>query len=143
MPSFHDRKAIGDAHERRVAQELRQRGWHVNTWGQGVLAAPVRSALHGTDSSLRWTPDLIAAKGRQVILIGCKSRMTSSTTHRHVVERAAVIAHLQLVAWTQLPLYYVFDNLDVLTPHDVLGTGHNGPRTHAGSGTPYLLVPAS
>ncbi|MFI1191264.1 hypothetical protein [Streptomyces californicus] len=35
--------------------------------------------------------------------------MTIRATSRHVVERAAVTAHLQLVAWTLLPVYYVFD----------------------------------
>ncbi|MER7141288.1 hypothetical protein ACIRVI_00020 [[Kitasatospora] papulosa] len=138
MPSFQNRKAIGDAHEQRVTQELNRRGWHVSPWGQGILGEPVRYALHRTSSSLRWTPDLIAAQGRQVVLI----RMTSQTSRRHVVERAAVTAHLQLVAWTQLPLYYIFDNLDLLTPYDALGYGQEGPRTTAGSGTPYLLVPA-
>jgi hypothetical protein len=43
----------------------------------------------------------------------------------------------------QLPLYYVFDNLDLLAPHDALGLGQEGPRTTAGSGTAYLLVPAA
>ncbi|MFC9595804.1 hypothetical protein ACFTUC_39165 [Streptomyces sp. NPDC056944] len=142
MPSFQQRKAIGDAHEQRVTHELNQRGWHVSPWGQGVMGEPVRLALHHTSSSLRWTPDLIAARERQVVMIDCKSRMTSQTSRRHAVERAAVTAHLQLVAWTQLPLYYVFDNLDLLTPYDALGLGREGPRTTAGSGSPYLLVPA-
>ncbi|MEV2248764.1 hypothetical protein [Streptomyces sp. NPDC049970] len=143
MPSFQHRKAVSDAHELRVAQELTWRGWNVNAWGQGVLTDPVRSALRGTDSALRWTPDLIIAKGQQIALIDCKSRMTSRATSRHVVEGAAVTAHLQLVAWTLLPVYYVFDNLDVLTPHDVLTAGQHGPYSSAGSGSPYYLVPLS
>ncbi|WP_330242110.1 hypothetical protein [Streptomyces sp. NBC_00525] len=143
MPSFQRRKAIGDAHEQRVTQELNRRGWHVSPWGQGIMGEPVRFALHHTTSSLRWTPDLIVAQGRQVILIDCKSCMTSQTSRRHAIERAAVNAHLQLVAWTQLPLYYVFDNLELLTPYDALGLGQEGPRTTAGSGTPYLLVPTT
>ncbi|MFF9143893.1 hypothetical protein ACF1BN_03380 [Streptomyces sp. NPDC014861] len=106
------------------------------------MGEPVRLALHHTSSSLRWMPDLIAAQGRQVVLIDCKSRMTSRASRRHVIERAAITAHLQLVAWTQLPLYYIFDNLDLLTPYDALSYGQEGPRTTAGSGTPYLLVPA-
>ena len=96
---------MGDAHERRVAEELALRGWNVSPWGQGVLTEAVRVALRGTESSLRWTPDLVAAKDRQVFLIDCKSRMTSRITHRHAVERAAVTAHLQLAAWTQLPIW--------------------------------------
>ncbi|GAA4980490.1 hypothetical protein [Kitasatospora paranensis] len=142
MPSFHARKAIGDAHERRVTEELNHRGWDVSPWGQGVMGEPVRVALRSTDSFLRWTPDLIAARDGQVVLIDCKSRMTSRTSSRHAIENAAVTAHLQLVAWTRLPLYYVFDDLDILTPSDALGTGIGGPRTTAGSGAPYLLVPA-
>ncbi|MFF2205531.1 hypothetical protein [Streptomyces sp. NPDC058145] len=85
---------MGDAHERRVAEDLALRGWNVSPWGQGVLTEAVRVALRGTESSLRWTPDLVAAKDRQVFLIDCKSRMTSRITHRHAVERAAVTAHL-------------------------------------------------
>lgn len=69
--------------------------------------------------------------------------MTSRATSRHVVERAAVTAHLQLVAWTLLPVYYVFDNLDVLTPHDVLTAGRHDPYSSAGSGSPYYLAALS
>ncbi|MFI6449634.1 hypothetical protein [Kitasatospora sp. NPDC050543] len=141
MPSFHDRKAIGDAHERRVTLELNHRGWDVSPWGQGVMGEPVRLALRSTDSFLRWTPDLIAAREKQIVMIDCKSRMTSRTSSRHAIENAAVTAHLQLVAWTRLPLYYAFDNLDLLTPGHALGSGTHGPRTAAGSGAPYLLVP--
>ncbi|MFB7253997.1 hypothetical protein [Streptomyces nojiriensis] len=62
MPSFQQRKAVGDAHEQRIAEELTARGWAVNPWGQGVLTHPVQAARRTTDSSLRWTPDLLAAK---------------------------------------------------------------------------------
>ncbi|QKW48202.1 hypothetical protein [Streptomyces buecherae] len=143
MPSFQQRKDVGDAHEQRVARELNHRGWSVDGWGQGVLSEAVRCALRGTDSSLRWTPDLIAAKDRQLFMIDCKSRMTSRTTSRHAVEKAAVMAHLHLAAWTQLPVCYVFDNLDVLSPYDVLMTGYTGPRTVHGSGSAYYLVPTA
>ncbi|MDH6537993.1 hypothetical protein [Streptomyces sp. SPB4] len=143
MPSFQQRKAVGDAHEQRIAEELTARGWAVNPWGQGVLTQPVQAALRKTDSSLRWTPDLLAAKEGHVAMIDCKSSMTSRATHRHAIEGAAVRAHLQLVAWTVLPLYYVFDSLDVLTPYDALATGQTGPHSVAGSGAPYLLVPTT
>ncbi|MFD9009888.1 hypothetical protein [Streptomyces sp. NPDC059552] len=73
-------------------------------------------------------------------MIDCKSSMTSRATHRHAIESAAVRAHLQLVAWTVLPLYYVFDSLDILTPYDALTAGQAGPHSVAGSGAPYLLV---
>ncbi|MEV7169324.1 hypothetical protein AB0O18_06495 [Streptomyces sp. NPDC093224] len=143
MPSFQQRKAVGDAHEQRIAEELTACGWVVNPWGQGVLTHPVQAALRGTGSSLRWTPDLLAAKDGRVAMIDCKSSMTSRTTRRHAIESAAVRAHLQLVAWTVLPLYYVFDSLDVLTPFDALVAGQNGPHSIAGSGAPYLFVPTT
>lgn len=140
MTNWQQRKAAGDAHEQYVAEELTLRGWEVNAWGQGVLTRTVRGALGRTDSSLRWTPDLVAVRGEVVALIDCKSRMTSGSTDRHAVERAAVKAHLQLAAWTDLPVYYVFDDLGVLTPHDVLMAGRIGPHTRVGSGAPYYLI---
>ncbi|MFE1987620.1 hypothetical protein [Streptomyces mirabilis] len=140
MSSFQHRKAVGDAHEACVAKELAARGWDVSVWGQAILTETVRSALQHTGSLLRWTPDLVAAQGQRIILIDCKSRMTSHTTHRHAVERAAVMAHVQLAAWAQLPVVYVFDDLGVLTPFDVLLSGSTGPRSAAGSGAAYFLV---
>lgn len=140
MTNWQLRKRVGDAHEQRVAQLLQRRGWDVNQWGQGVLSVPVQTALRGTDSSLRWTPDLLAARGRDIALIDCKARMTSTASRRHAVERAAVRAHLQLTAWVCLPVYYVFDDLGVLTPYDVLIRGRCGPHSHAGSGAAYYLI---
>lgn len=143
MSTWAERKEVGDLHEQHVAEELTLRGWTVNPWGQGILTHPVRAVLRNTDSSLRWTPDLVAARGENVVLIDCKARMTSSASERHAVERAAVKAHLQYCAWTDLPLYYVFDTLGVLTPHDVLSAGRIGPHTRVGSGAPYYLVSSS
>jgi hypothetical protein len=140
MASFQQRKATGDAHEQYVSDRLAQRRWSVSPWGQGTLTHNVRQVLRFSDSSIRWMPDLIAARGDALALIDCKSRMTSTTTNRHAVERAAVRAHLQLTAWTYLPVYYVFDNLEVLTPHDVLTGGRSGPRSRRGSGSAYYLI---
>ncbi|GHB85076.1 hypothetical protein GCM10010347_65050 [Streptomyces cirratus] len=127
----------------RSAEELTARGWSVNAWGQGVLTQPIQAALRKTDSSLRWTPDLLAARDDHLAMIDCKSSMTSRSTRRHAIERAAVRSHFHLVAWTELPIYYVFDNLDVLTPYDALTAGQAGPHSISGSGAPYLLVPVT
>ncbi|MEU6800029.1 hypothetical protein [Streptomyces neyagawaensis] len=142
MASFQQRKAIGDAHERYVAEQLIGRGWEVDFWGQGLLSRALQCALRRTDSSIRWFPDLIAAKARELVLIDCKGGMTSQRTGRHAIERSAVQAHLQLVAWTGLPVYYVFDGLDVWAPHDVLIAGQEGPHSVVGSGAPYFLISA-
>ncbi|MER5936482.1 hypothetical protein ABT121_04070 [Streptomyces sp. NPDC001928] len=142
MASFQQRKAIGDAHERYVAEQLIGRGWEVDFWGQGLLSRALQCALRRTGSSIRWFPDLIAAKARDLVLIDCKGGMISQRTGRHAVERSAVQAHLQLVAWTGLPVYYVFDGLDVWAPHDVLIAGQEGPHSVVGSGAPYFLISA-
>ncbi|MEV8477064.1 hypothetical protein [Streptomyces sp. NPDC051173] len=143
MPSFHDRKAVGDAHELRVAQELTARGWDVASWGQAVRTDAVGRALRGTDSLSRWTPDLIAARGERIALVDCKGGTTSRSTGWHSVERNAVMAHLQLTAWTRLPVIYVFDDLGVLTPMDILLRGRRGPHSPLGSGAAYYLIPVA
>lgn len=53
MASFQQRKAIGDAHERYVAEQLIGRGWEVDFWGQGLLSRALQCALRRTDSSIR------------------------------------------------------------------------------------------
>jgi Holliday junction resolvase len=140
MTGWMARKAAGDELEARVAGELAARGWAVSCWGQGALAAAVAASLRRTDSALRWAPDLLAAVGDLVVMIDCKASMTSRGTGRHAVERAAVRAHLQFAAIFDLPFYYVFDNLGVLTPMDVRAAGQAGPHSRVGSGAPYYLV---
>jgi hypothetical protein len=140
MTSWTARKGVGDVFEARVAGELTARGWAVDPWGQGTLSVAVSASLRRTDSSLRWAPDLLAARDDLVAMIDCKARMTSRNTGRHAVERAAVKAHLQFAALFDLPFYYVFDNLGVLTPLDVRGAGQAGPNSRVGSGAAYYLV---
>lgn len=143
MTHWDQRKRLGDALERRVADALRGRGWHVNAWGQGVIDEPVRRALRSSDSFARWTPDLVAARNRIVCFIDCKANMTGRASQRHAIERAAVKAHLQFVAWNNLPVYYVFDDLGVATPYDILMAGEPGPTPRVGSGAPYFLISAA
>jgi hypothetical protein len=140
MDGWDRRKRIGDALERRVATELRSRAWSVSQWGQGILDEEIRQALRRTDSSARWTPDLIAARTETACFIDCKANMSGGTRRRHAIERAAVRAHLQLVAMTDLPVYYVFDDLGVATPYDVLTDGRCGSRSSVGSGAAYCLI---
>ncbi|MFC7619379.1 hypothetical protein [Microlunatus sp. GCM10028923] len=143
MVNWEQRKRVGDSLERRVAEELRGRGWHVNAWGQGVLDEPVRQALRATETFARWTPDLVVARNRTVCFVDCKANMTGRVSRRHAIERAAVRAHLQLVAWNNLPVYYVFDSLGVATPYDVLMAGEPGGTPRVGSGAPYFLISAA
>lgn len=140
MSTWEARKAAGDELEQRVAEELTIRGWAVSPYGQGIFDPVIRAALGKTPSAIRWQPDLIAARGDLVVLIDCKGRMTSTTSNRHTIERDAVQAHLQYSGLAGLPVYYVFDDLGVLTPHEVLTAGRMGPHTQMGSGAPYYLI---
>jgi len=134
MTGWMARKAVGDDLEARVSGELTECGWAVSSWGQGVFAAAVAASLRCTDSALRWAPDLLAAREDLVVMIDCKASMTGRGTGRHAVERAAVKAHLQFAALLDLPFYYVFDNLGVVTPMDVRAAGQSGPHRRVGSG---------
>jgi Holliday junction resolvase len=140
------RKALGEALERRVGHELAARGWTVNRYGQGALSENIRAAMRSGASALRWSPDLIAARGDRVVTADCKAQQPGRSTGRHAIECAAVKAHIRFIAMFETPVFYVFyvfyvfDVFGVLSPHDVLGDGRLGPRSANGSGTPCYLI---
>lgn len=137
---FAERKAIGDQLETRIADELIVRGWHVNEWGQGVLDEATRAALRRSDTPFRYTPDMVATRGEQVVLIDCKARATSHQTGRHAIEKKSVSAHRVMHSWFDLPVYYVFEDHTVLTPEQVIQLGRPGQHSTVGSGAPYFLI---
>ncbi|GGX43092.1 hypothetical protein [Streptomyces chryseus] len=121
MTQWQDRRLVGEAHERRVAAALRARGWTVHPCGQGTYPPPVRDALRRTRSALRHFPDLIAARGADLVTIDAKDRMPSTDTDRYAISAATVNAGLLFTAaHAPTPLYYVFGNLKVLTPAEVV-----------------------
>jgi len=136
MASFSERLQVGETHERRVADELRRRGWVVDQWGQGVLSKPIRDGLWRSNSRLRYLPDLIATRDSDIVTIDCKDRMQSKTG-RYSVKRECVNFGLQLTA-LGVPVFYVFGNLAVLIPTEVMSYDRIGPHA-TGSGA-YLLV---
>ncbi len=138
MSAFGGRLSIGTDHEQRVAGELRARGWTVDPWGQGVLSAEVRDAIQRGESRLRFLPDLIAARNGELVTVECKDRMRSADSGRYAIARQCVNFGLQMLA-LGVPLLYVFGNLGVLLPTEVMTYGRIGPRV-IGSGA-YYLVP--
>lgn len=133
---------VGAELEWRVGAELIARGWSVDPYGQGAMSQEIREAMRGGSSSLRWNPDLIVGRGNCVRLVDCKASLQQRPTGRHAIESAAVRAHNQIVAVFDVPVFYVFDGLHVLTPHDVLSHGELGKPSAHGSGQPYYLVDA-
>lgn len=138
MTQWQDRKTIGDLHEQRVATALRARGWTVHPCGQGTYPSAVREALRRTNSALRQFPDLIAARGSDIVTIDAKDHMPSTGTNRYAISTTTINAGLQLTAvHAPTPLYYVFGDLKVLTPAEVLHYTDHALRHSSGA---YHLV---
>ncbi|MFF3216977.1 hypothetical protein ACFYYB_40940 [Streptomyces sp. NPDC002886] len=138
MTQWQDRKAVGDLHEHRVATALRARGWTVHPCGQGTYPEAVREALRRTRSALRQFPDLIAARGRDIVTIDAKDHMPSTTTNRYSISSTTIHAGLHFTAiHAPTPLYYVFGDLKVLTPAEVLHYTDHALRHSSGA---YHLV---
>ncbi|MEU4358712.1 hypothetical protein [Streptomyces virginiae] len=138
MTSWQERKPVGDAHEQRVATALRQLGWTVQLCGQGTYAPTIQEALRHTRSALRQFPDLIAARGSELITIDAKDRMPSTHSDRYAISTATLNAGLLLTAvHAPTPLYYVFGDMKVLTPAEVLHYAQHALRHHSGA---YHLV---
>ncbi|MFD8952525.1 hypothetical protein ACFV0B_27145 [Streptomyces xanthophaeus] len=138
MTQWQDRKAVGDLHEHRVATALRARGWTVHPCGQGTYPEAVREALRRTRSALRQFPDLIAARGSDIVTIDAKDHMPSTTTSRYSLSTTTVTAGLHFTAiHAPTPLYYVFGDLKVLTPAEVLHYTDHALRHSSGA---YHLV---
>ncbi|GEB60083.1 hypothetical protein GCM10017674_75670 [Streptomyces gardneri] len=138
MTQWQHRKAVGDMHEHRVAHALRARGWTVHPCGQGTYPEVVREALRRTRSALRQFPDLIAARAGEIVTIDAKDRMPSTDTNRYSISTSTVNAGLQFTAvHAPTPLYYVFGDLKVLTPAEVLHYTEHALRHSSGA---YHLV---
>lgn len=137
MQPFEARKKIGDAHEFRVATEMESRGWAVDHWGQATLSERVRRAASRT----RWKhfPDLVAERTSDLVAIDAKDRISSAETGRYAIARACVEFGNQFTAAFDIPIFYVFGNLGVLTPQEVRAYGTTGPRGFGGS---YYLINA-
>lgn len=120
MSTWIDRKSVGDEHERRVKEELERRGWTVDPYGQGVLSEATRRALKTTDSRMRWDPDMIATQGSTIRLIDAKGAMRGEDAWTYTLSRKALRAHLRMWTELDLPIYYVFANLGVATPVEVM-----------------------
>lgn len=136
--TWEQRKEVGDALERRVAEELQGRGWDVAPWGQGILPPRIREAVSRSEGRFKYQADLIAARDGDLVTIDCKDRMRSTQSDRYAISRPCVSFGLQAIAAFGVPVFYVFGNLGVLTPSEVMAYGSIGPKVRGGA---YYLVP--
>lgn len=140
MPTWNERKAVGDAHEHRVSHELEQRGWTVAEWGKGTMPPEINEAMRASGSPWNHFPDLVASRDGDIITVDSKDRMSSVDTGRYAVKRECVAFGLRFYGSFGIPLFYVFGNLGVLTPQEVSSYGIVGPRVRGGA---YFLVNGS
>jgi hypothetical protein len=134
--TFDERLAVGQAHEDRVLDALRERGWHACLYGQRVLDDGVK--LTGR-TPLRWGPDIVASHGQETVLVDAKATF-SRGTRRHAVSADSLRAALQWEAFTGLPLYFVFADLLTMEPREVLAAVVPGrrPRIDDLGGTAFV-----
>ncbi|MFI7641660.1 hypothetical protein [Nonomuraea sp. NPDC049400] len=118
---WQQRYDIGIQHEQYVVNELSRRGWEVTPAGQGTFPEALRQALSRTNSALRYFPDMLATRAGDIVAIDAKTRMPASHTQRYAISRPCLDAGLRFVALYQpIPLYYVFGDLGVTTPAEVI-----------------------
>lgn len=138
MATWLERKDAGDRHEVRVAHELGTHGWTVHPCGQGTYPSALQQALGHSQSALRYFPDLLAARGPDVVAVDCKARLGSANARRFAISRACLRAGLMFLGANEpMPLYYVFGDLAVLTPAEVMHYCSVGLRHPGGA---YYLV---
>lgn len=141
---------MGEQHEDNVLTHLRMAGWDAEPFGQGQLPGKMRAHLsrYTPITPVRWIPDIIAAKvtplGQQrLVYVDAKAGEQWRRTGLHGCE----ISSLETAdAWQRLSrcwVYYVFTDMLVTTSERIWECGHEGPQTGNGSGTPYLLFPAT
>ena len=147
--SFQTRIAQAHQHEQWVIDHLTSRGWLAESFGQAMLSEPMREHLRRVDTSVRWMPDIIAAKnyaaGERIIFIDAKAGDKYKQTGNHDIELSALQSAER---WIELsgdkcPYYFIFENGSVSTPGDVREFCWSGSFRGNGSGTPFVLFPAA
>jgi hypothetical protein len=88
---------------------------------------------------MRWDPDLVAAHGSTLCLVDCKSSMRGEDAHLYTISRKALRAHRGLAVDLDLPIYYVFANLGVCTPEEVMQANRLSSLGEAGG---YVTIPS-
>jgi hypothetical protein len=144
---FLARLETGQTHELRVLESLIRRGWHAEWFGQAMLSETMRTYLRTVDTFVRWMPDIIAAKNiagcNQIVFVDAKGGQRYKDTGNHDVETSSVKAATAWIEFDQCPHYFVFGDGGVATPADVEEHGQPGTFRGTGSGTPFMLIPAT
>lgn len=139
--------------EAELIERLNGFGWLAAPFGQAQIPEVMRPHLwkwmdaYGNPTLLRWTPDVIAVRPSParpfVCLIDAKTESAANAEGpNYSVEINAVDAGLTIARDWHMPLYYVWRDGGVMTPHMVVNRWNrkmDGLGT-AGSGTAFYLV---
>jgi hypothetical protein len=142
--TFHrDAVARGAADEWEVATALRERGWGVERFGQGVWSDPMLlEALRATETPLRHAPDLLAGRPDPRPGYGrCFVEVVNCPTPEHTDRSMELAKLVGLMEWGHLAPVWVVDVADWKTwpvTHMWPGTAVS-PVTRQGNGSrdPY------
>lgn len=150
--AFQRRFTSAQKFETELIDRFMSIGWLAAPFGQAQIPEEMRRHLAryvdhtGSPALVRWMPDIIAVRPAQrpaVCLVDAKSEQ--SDTPNYAVEINAVDAGITIARDWHMPLYYVWPDGGVLTPHLVLNR-HNRRMDgsgSAGSGTAFYLVAKS
>jgi len=152
LSGFAERFQPARAWEVELIDRLRDRGWLAAPFGQAQIPDEMRPYLwrwaddYGRSTLLRWTPDIIAVKPTAnpfVCLVDAKTESAKNqASPNYAVEVNAVDAGLAIVRDWHMPLFYVWPDGGVLTPHLVANRWHrklDGDGA-GGSQTAFYLV---
>ena len=152
MTSFAERFEPARAWEAELIERLRSRGWLAAPFGQAQIPDEMRPHLwrwadnYGRATLLRWTPDIIAVRPTatpSVCLVDAKTESPKNqASPNYSVEVNAVDAGLAIVRDWHMPLFYVWPDGGVLTPHLVANRWHRklDGSGASGSQTAFYLV---
>lgn len=117
---WSQRKAVGDAHEARVRAELEARNWTVQPYGQGIFSEQVRHALQTANSEMRYDPDMVAVRNTDICFIDAKASMQGRYADTYRITRRSLNAARRFWVMFDLPVWFVFSNMGVASPADVM-----------------------
>lgn len=133
---------VGASHEEAVANRLREHGWHVEPFGQGLFSELIRNTMlhHEPKVMLRWLPDLIASRNGVLRLIEAKSRTSKTENHSLEIDSLMALTACEVV-WG-VPVVIVWSDFTVNRPRAlkvVRWVTTPDARTN-GSKTPFVLL---
>jgi hypothetical protein len=131
-------------HEEEVRQAFVSLGFMCEHIGQGTETVAVRDIMRGVKSPFRWMPDLVARKDNRLLWIDAKKCEPHQPNYS--LELDAYDAFRKWQDYAGHGCVYVWGDMHYCSlDHIRMGLDsyeiRRGPRSHRGSGTPYVLIP--